>query len=300
MLRSIVALACMAPALAASADPSKAWNVAKDNLPQNTVIVAGVDVATLAKSKLATNMLPMLLMAQPDVKKGFDLFTSECKLPPLQAINSIAIGTDATQKEGVAFVALQGVDRAKLTTCMQTVMKGISGAPVTVKQDGNVTEIVLDKGTFNLGWIGNDVAVVSLTPADKGKLRAWIGNKGAFGKSDAGKQVAKVPTGSTLWALSTASKQMDPQTTIKTGWFTTNYASGLFAAEIHAVLADATQATAAAAKLKEQLAKVPTSSTGLSDALKTVKISTTGPDLAIRAGISENDLLSVMMALGSM
>jgi len=245
-------------------------------------------------------MLPMLLMTQPDVKKGFDLFTSECKLPPLQAINSIAIGTDAAQKEGVAFVALQGVDRAKLTTCMQAVMKGISGAPVKVKDDGNVTEIVLDKGSFNLGWIGNDVAVISLTPSDKGKLRAWIGNKGAFARSDAGRQVAKVPTGSTLWALSTAAKQIDAQTTIKAGWFTTNYATGLFAGEIHAVMTDAAQATAAAAKLKDQLAKVPTSSTGLSDALKTVKITTTGPDVTIRAGISETDLLSVLMAVGSM
>jgi len=301
MLRSVVAFACLAPAVA-YAEPSKAWTVAKDNLPANTAIAVSIDMTTLAKTKLAAQLVPLLLATKPGFKEGAEVFQSECKLAPIDAIDSIAIGMDAQQQEGVAFIALKRLNRDKLTTCMQAVMKSMIGVAPKVKVDGNVTEVGFDKGILNLGWIGNDVVVVSLKVDDKAKLRAWIGNKGGFAKSDAAKYLPKVNTAATAWALSTASKQLDAQTTIKVGWASTVYAAGKFAVEFHGMMDGADQATAMAAKLTEQLAKVPTGLAGqsLSDAIKGTKISASGADLTVKTSVAETDLSTVLMMLATM
>ena len=301
MLRSVVTFACLAPAVA-YAEPSKAWTVAKQNLPANTAIAASIDMSTLAKTKLGTQIVPLLLATKPGFKEGVDAFQTECKLSPLDAIDSIAIGMDAQQQEGVAFIALKRLNRDKLTTCMQAVMTSMIGIAPKVKVDGNVTEIGLDRGIFNLGWIGTDVVVVSLKVDDKAKLRAWIGNKGKFASSDAAKYLPKVNTAAAAWALSTASKQLDAQTTIKVGWASAAYASGKFGVEFHGLMDDAAQASEMANKLTEQLAKVPTGLAGqsLSDAIKGTKISASGVDLRVTTSIAETDLSTVLMMLTAM
>jgi hypothetical protein len=298
MLRSVVAFACLAPAVA-YAEPPKAWTVAKDNLPANTAIAVSVDMSTLAKTKLGTQIVPLLLATKPGFKDAVAEFQTACKLSPLDVIDSVAVGMDAQQQEGVAFIALKRLNRDKLTTCMQAVMKSMIGIAPTVKIDGNVTEIAVDTAIFNVGWIGNDVAVVSLKVNDKGKLRAWIGNKGGFAKSDVAKYLPRVNTAATAWALSTASKQVDAQTTIKVGWASAAYAGGKFGIEFHGVLEDAGQASAMATNLTEQLGKVPAGLAGqsLTDAIRGTKITASGADLIVKTSIAETDLSTVLTML---
>src|ERR1041385_6322331 len=210
---AIIALV-VAPRLA-GAETSRAGAAAGDNLPADTAIVMNVNVASLAKSQIVSQMLPMMLAADQDAKKTFDLLKSECGLDPFRAMQSVLIGTDAAQQHGVAYIALAGIDRPKLTACITSVAKAMTKQPVSMKSDGNISEITIDTRTVYVGWISNDVVVVPLKDND----------------------------GAAIWGATTVSKQLT-DATMKVGYASITYANGNLSADVHAQLENAKQASA--------------------------------------------------------
>jgi len=288
----------VAPRLA-GAETSRAWNAARDNLPADTAIVMNVNIAALAKSQIVSQMLPMMLGADQDAKKTFDMFKSECKLDPFSAMQSVLVGTDAAQQHGVAYIALAGIDRPKLTACMTTIAKSMTKQPVSIKTDGNISEITVDKGTVYVGWIGNDVVVVPLKDSDKASLASWMGGKGGFARSTAAKPVAKVNTGAAIWGATAASKQL-PDATMKVGYGSITYANGNLSADVHAQLENAKQATAMATQANAQIAQFKGDASipqGISDAIKTLKVASVADEVTVKASIAEKDLTQLLMML---
>jgi hypothetical protein len=287
-----------APRLA-GAETSRAWAAAKDNLPADTAIVMNVNIAALAKSQIVSQMLPMMLGADEDAKKTLDIFKSECKLDPFTAMQSVLVGTDAAQQHGVAYIALAGIDRPKLTACMSSIAKVMAKKPVTIKSDGNISEIALDKGTVYVGWIGNDVLVVPLKDNDKASLASWMGGKGSFARSTAAGPVAKLNTSAAIWGATTVTKQL-PDATMKVGYGSISYANGNLSADVHAQLDNPKQAAAMATQVNGQIAQFKGDKSipqGITDAIKTVKVTSVADEVAVKASIAEKDLAQLLMML---
>lgn len=298
-LPSIAMLAVLVAPRLAGAETSRAWAAAKDNLPANTAIVMNVNIAALAKSQVVSQMLPMLLGADQDAKKTFDMFKSECKLDPFSAMQSVLVGTDAAQEHGVAYIALAGIDRPKLTACMTSIAKAMTKQPVAIKSDGNISEITVDKGKVYVGWIGNDVVVVPLKDSDKASLASWMGGKGGFARSTAAKPVGKVNTGAAIWGATTVSKQL-PDATMKAGYGSITYANGNLSADVHAQLENAKQASAVATQASSQIAQFKGDASipqGITDAIKTVKVTSAADEVMVKASIAEKDLAQLLMLL---
>src|SRR5438067_12279022 len=77
---------------------SKAWSVAKDNMPGNTPLAIGIDVQALQKTATYTKFLP-LLAGKPDFKQGVELIKTSCKVDALTLITSVAVGGDPNRQD---------------------------------------------------------------------------------------------------------------------------------------------------------------------------------------------------------
>src|SRR5512140_936622 len=124
----------------ASAD-SKAWSVAKDNMPGDTPLAIGLDVQALQKTATYSKFVP-LLTGKQDVKQGFDLIKANCKIDALTAISSVAIGGDPNSDDAAIYVSIPGFDQKKAGTCLQAIAAAKdSKKKLTINTDGNISEL---------------------------------------------------------------------------------------------------------------------------------------------------------------
>src|SRR5665647_1585555 len=159
--------------LRAAADPGKAWTAAKASLPATTSVVVGFDLAALAKSSLFKLALPLMLAQQPDMKSGLELVKTTCQIDPLTAVSGVVAGTDKDQKQGAIFIAVNGIDEAKIVTCLDAIAKakGTADTVVSVTKDGAITEVAKGTDKFYMTWISKDVIAIAVVPGDKAQLQ---------------------------------------------------------------------------------------------------------------------------------
>src|SRR5512140_890553 len=125
----------------ARADASKAWAAAKVGLPADAKLVVGVDLAALQKTQLFATFYPELLQ-KAEAKSVIDSIKDTCKIDPLTAVKTVVVAIADDQKDGVVYIAFSGVDKAKVSSCLQSTVQGIADktANIALKQDGSVTE----------------------------------------------------------------------------------------------------------------------------------------------------------------
>ncbi|MBL0213929.1 MAG: hypothetical protein IPQ07_08600 [Myxococcales bacterium] len=296
---ALAALVCLAP-LTAEAGASAAWTAAKNNLPKATTVVVGLDLAQLTKSSLFSLAFPLILAQQPDVKAGLELIKSTCQLDPLKVVNGLVVGTDDEQKHGAIYIAVEGVDQAKIVSCFEAVgkAKGKEGK-VGVKTEGKITELSFGDKQIYLSWIGTNVIVLPLEFTNKADLAAWSGAKG-LAKSKVAKASTKVNTGGAVWAVSAVAKELDDKTKMKLGYGSVTMAASNIAADLHVQLGTAADAKAAADKAQKELSTLA-SSPGLAPNLKSVLTSVTvtsaADELQVKGTMPESDVLSLVGAL---
>jgi hypothetical protein len=238
-----------------------------------------------------------------DVAEVFDALKDSCKVDPLTAVRGLVVALSSDQKEGAIYVALAGLDRAKLSSCYQRVAQARhKDQKITVKQDGDITELTKDAETVFLGWIGKDVLVVSIHAQDKPSLVKWMGGKGAFVKSDLAKTVGKLNTSMALWAAGEVAKEIAPGVTVKGGYGTVAVGKGSLAADVHAQMENADQATQAASAATMQLGVVTSGAAQLPPEivtiLQTVTVSADKDEVRIKANVAEKDLISLLAQNG--
>jgi hypothetical protein len=313
----------------AHADP-KAWTAAKAGLPADAKLVVGVDLAAIQKTQLFATYYPKLL-EKADATKLIDEMKATCKIDPLAAMQGFVVATSSDQQDGAVYIALSGVDRTKLSSCLQVAAQrkadkvATSDRPdkqdkpdkpatpekpdkparpvkVSLKQDGNITEISDGNETTFFGWVGKDVLVVALHAQDRPSLVKWMGGKGALTRSELGKTIAKVNTSATMWGAGEAIKEIQDGVTVKGGYGAVKFSKGNLDANVHAVMGDAAQATTMATTAQKQLdeakqgALLPPTMVAM---LKAVTIAATSNEVVVTANVVEKDLLGVLdLALG--
>jgi hypothetical protein len=288
--------------LHAHADTAKAWTAAKAGLPAEAKIVIGVDFAALQKTQLFAALYAKLV-EKAEVTKVLDTMKSTCKIDPLAAVQGVVIAQSADQQDGAIYLALAGVDRTKLSSCLQTAIQGMDdkAAKVSLKQDGNITQVITEgKDPQVFGWVGKDVVVVSPHAKDKAAILKWMSGKGALGKTDVGKFLAKVNTSAAVWGAAEATKELEPGITAKGGYGVVAFAKGNADADVHAVMGDATQAASMATAAKKQLDDAKSQLPPPLDALlKAVTITAAKDEVILKGSFLEKDLLGAMaLALG--
>lgn len=296
----VAVVVCLLP-LRAEADAAKAWAAAKTNLPSTTNVLIGLNLSTLTKSTLFSMAFPLLLSQQPDVKSGLDLIKTTCKIDPMKVIDGLVVGMDKDQNAGAVFIAVNGIDEAKIATCLEDVSKskGQKDAKVLVTKDGAITELTDGKHKAYLSWIGKDVVVVPMKIDDKAQLQKWIGAKGGLAKSPIGKVLTKVDTRAGVWAV-TANEQDIDGMKMKIGYGSLNSLKGSLIADLHIVVANAADAKSIADKAQTELAAKaadPALAANLQTMLKGVSVKSAGPEVLVKATMIEKDLLSLAGAL---
>lgn len=282
----------------ARGDAARAWAAARVGLPADTRVVIGVDVATVQKTQLFATFYPKL-RDQPDVARLLDGLKSGCKIDPLAVIQGIVFASAGDREDGAMYLAVSGVDRNKLSSCLQAGDAG-DKTKVTIKQAGNITEVNRGGETGYVGWVGKDVLVRTLHTADKASLVKWMGGKGALARSDVGKALARVNTAAAIWGAATETRELQPGMTAKGAYGAVTYARGQLSADLHAVMEDAGQAGAASMMANQQLnqinllkitGQVPPEIVAV---VQGITVSTDNDELRIKATVAEKDVLGAI------
>jgi hypothetical protein len=258
--------------------------------------VVGVDVAAIQKTQLFATYYPKL-HDKPDAAKVLDALKDTCKLDPVAIIQGLVVGTAADGEDGAMYVALTGVDKARLSSCLQAAARAEDkDAKVSVKNTGNVTEVTKGTDTAFFGWVGKDVVVVPFHTNDRPSLTRWMGGKGALGKSDLGKTLARIDTRATIWGAGQGTKELQPGVNARGGYGTVTYTRGTVAADVHAILESADQAATMATAANQQLAEVKKGSLPpeFSALLNAVTIGADKDEIRVKASVSEKDMMGAI------
>jgi hypothetical protein len=292
----VVAAFALAP-LSAHADASKAWAAAKANASGDAKLVIGVDFAAIQKTQLFATYYPKL-RDKPEVAKVLDAMKANCKLDPLTAVQGVVVTMGADNDEGAVYLSLTGVDRPKLSTCLQQASQAADKTTkVEIKQDGAVTQLTEASGTSFFGWVGKDVVVVATHGKDRAALQKWMGGKGALAKTDVGKRLAKVNTAAPLWGAGAGNKELQPGVTATGAYGAVTIANGNLDADLHGVMATAAQATTMASSAQKQLDAAKQGGAlppAIATMLKAVTISAAKDEVIVKANVVEKDLIGVI------
>jgi hypothetical protein len=276
--------------------PGSAWSAARLGLPAEATLVAGIDVAALRKTEVFAVLYPKLLELS-EVAEVVAAMKTTCKLDLPAVVQSVVFSAD-DERDGALYVALAGVDKARLSSCLQQLAQKLdAAAKVTVKHDGNVTTVSDGESSRFFGWVGKDVVVMPVRSDDKAALLKWVGGKGAFAKSKPGKSIAKVNPSAALWVVGDKTQEIQPGITMKGGYATVALARGKLDADVHAVLADAAQAQALASGTQRQLDEArgaPILPPAIATVLKAITIAAAGDEVAIKASVADADLASAL------
>jgi hypothetical protein len=299
----VAAVALSFTALQAHAD-TKAWTAAKAGLPDDTKILIGIDLTAIQKTQTFAALFPKL-RDKAEVATMLDALKDSCKVDPLTVVQGIVVGLSTNQEDGAVYVSINGIDRNKLGDCLKVAAEHDKGNKLTIKQNGNITEVTNDKETSYLGWIGKDVIVVSIHATDKPSLIKWMGGKGALTKSPAGKALGKVNTAAPLWGVVDGDKELEPGMTVKRAYGAVSVGKAKLDVDFHAVMASPADATSLVTKLNQQMTEMNKSGGGgppaIVEMVKATKVSAVNDEVVARSSVAEQDLLSalsMMMAAG--
>jgi len=296
----------------ARADAARAWAAAKAGLPADTKVVIGIDVTAVQKTQLFATFYPKL-HDQPDVAKVLDAIKNGCKIDPLAVIQGIVFASSGERDDGAMYLAVSGVDRTRLSSCLQTTAQAAAphaeagdkpgdkpadkAVKVTIKQAGNITEVSRGGESGYFGWVGKDVLVVTFHATDKPSLVKWMGGKGALAKSDVGKALSRVNTAAAMWGAGSGIKELQPGMTARGGYGAVTYAKGQLSADIHAVMENAGQAGSASMVANQQLNLVK--ATGqvpveIAPVVQAITISADNDEVRMKTSVSEEDAVGVV------
>ncbi|MGE0398510.1 MAG: hypothetical protein AB7T06_17520 [Kofleriaceae bacterium] len=297
-MRSVL-VATLLLASHASANPARAWEAARANLPASTKAVTGIDIDTGMSTSLAAFSTPLL--ATMGASKVLESIQKTCKIDPAKVVDGLVIAEGATADAGAYYISLEGLDEAGLVACANKLAaKKTAEAPApSVQSDGGVHQLALGDKTFFATWIGADVLVIAAKPGDKAMLRAFTSGKGALAKSPLGKLAAKANTSATVWHASTKSRAFE-QTTTKTLRTSLDASNKMLALAMTMTFASAKQAKAVEKLVNDQIIALLAS--GRLDAivmemLNKATVTTNGAELEVNGSIPDGQLLAVIGAL---
>ena len=284
----------------AHADYSKAWAAAKDNLPATTKAVLVGDVALGVKTPTYAAVLPMMLAEERDLAQGLALIKGACKIDAVAAVDGFVLAGDPATEKGVAFIQLAGVDRTKLSSCVQSVLKMMGEKSATVTQDGMFTVISNGHDSLFVAWVTPQVVAISLEPERKADLQAWTGQKGAFARSPVSAQLAKLDTKAPGWGVLALDKPLDDDDVpVKTARGTLAIAGGTLTGELYGNFVTPAAAKRVHGDMTKEIAKEmgrTKTPPAVKKVMKAVVVKSSGSDVTLKVKVAEKDLIAAIAA----
>ncbi len=302
-MRSICAVVALTLGLVssapASADYSKAWQAAKDNLPANTQMALVVDVAAIAKLPSFNRVFDAVRAQERDFEMGYTLLKGACNVTnPVTMVDGIVLAGDMRNKEsGVGFVQVT-IDRTKASACLESVLKLVGGRKqVSVKQDGIYTVATVGNDSAYFAWVAPNVVVFSIQPDKKATLDAYINQKG-WAKSPAAALVGKMDLKAALSGVFTVDK-VDVWFPVAKAFGSVTISGGTITGSVTATYPDAKAATAFAAEINEERdrdLKKDRTPAAVKKLMNAVKIATSGNELTAKGSMTEKDFGDALIA----
>lgn len=301
-MRSICALMVVAAVSSSSpsvgADVSKAWQAAKDNLPDTIPAIGAVDVAALVQAPAFGKLLDLFKKEERDVREGLDLFKSACSLDPTQVVDGFVIAGDPNGRDDDVMVFLQlKVDRPKASTCLEAMLRAVEKRKqVTLQQTGMFTEVSVGTDTAYFAWVDKHVIAFNLDPMRKPRLEGFLGKKG-LAKSPAGSLFGKLDTKAAAFGAIKLAKRLDRELPFTAAYGNLALAGGALSATLVGTATDANAASAFVTDVKREMTRTAgrdRTPAALKKLLNAVAVTATGAEVTVKGGASTNDLLEAL------
>jgi hypothetical protein len=301
--RILAVLATLLLFTASAQADTKSWAAVKAKLPAGTQIVVGIDVTALAKTTVYAQVIQKFLDEEKDAKQGFDAIKAGCGVDVTTAVTDATIVAMAEPKEQILVaIGLNGIDKDKVSSCMQTIIGGSGSTKLTAKTKGKVTEYSLAGKSEKLyiAWLAKDVIALTDDPTTKGKLEKMLAGKAA--KGDLKKMIGKTTTTSPVWFAVAMKEKIDEiNGTFKGAYGQADLAAGTFTGKANAVVGSADEATKVAAMGNAELAKATVEIAkilpDLATVLKTARITATGAEVNVTGTVTEKQILGLIPQL---
>jgi hypothetical protein len=284
--------------------PGDAWAAARGMLPASPYVVMGLNISTIKSSAIFQQLYPKLLAQAGEAQKGLDTVNKDCGINVTETIQGIVVAIDESQK-GIILVSTKGLDQAKISDCLGKVAAKEKKQISASKPDAiGIVEYTAkgEKDKLYIAYLPKGVMAMSTEPTDKGLLQKWLGGKGVEARSAAGAALGKVNTNAAMWGVVAKAEQLEPGMNMKAGYGSADITGGNIIADLRLVLASAKEATEAVVKANSQLeeakkgGQVPPA---LANVIKTLKITSAGEELHIKASMAEKEALGLIgMAMG--
>lgn len=204
---SMVATTAITPAVAKDATVTKttdAWGTVSGLLPGNVVAVVGIS-ATKLKSLQIFQDFYKSVSAEQNVQMALGMVQNACGFDPIAALENVVVAVDDKDQVAV-FVQATGVDEAKVTACVTTMLKQMQGKDITAKKTGNLVEYSMagEQEKFYVAWPTKNVFMISSEPTDKTITQSFLKGKGKLLKDANFKAgLALVKTAGLVWLVGT-------------------------------------------------------------------------------------------------
>jgi hypothetical protein len=276
------------------ADVSKAWAAAKDNLPANARAIGAIDVAAAVKTSTYAAIFAAISREEKDFAKAYEGIKQTCKMDPAQVIEGLIIAGDPDSERGILLVQ-HSIDRKKLGTCIQDVLRMIVGEPkATAKDDGAYITVAAGNDAVHFRWVNANVLAISFKPEKKAEYDTWLGGKGALAKSKLGEQVGKLDTKAIAWGAAAFDKPLDDNDLpVLTASGIVTHANKAFTLKLRGTMKDAKGAANVLAEMTKEIdrdLKKPRTPEPMKKLMRAIKIAATGADVTLDANMSETDL----------
>jgi hypothetical protein len=295
----------VAIATAVRADvPGDAWAAARGVLPAKPYVVMGLNVATIKSSALFQQLYPKLLAQAGGAQQGLEMVNKDCGINVTETIQGLVVAIDEAQK-GVILISTKGVDQAKIAECLGKVAAKEKKEISASRPDAaGIVEYAAkgEKDKLYVAFLPKGVLAMSTEPTNKGLLQKWLGGKGVDGKSAAGAALGKVNTNAAMWGVVAKADQLEPGMNMKAGYGSADITAGNINADLRLILGSAKEATDAVTKATAQLDEAKKSGQvppALASIVNSVKVSSAGDELQIKASLAEKEALGLFnMAMG--
>src|SRR5689334_22038218 len=113
LLGSLFAIAIASTAVA----DSKSLTAVKGLLPDNVIMIGGVNVATLRGTSLYQTIVPALIAKKSDAKRAFDMAKSHCGIDLHAAVLEATIAMTDDEHAVVVATLDKSIDQKKVVEC---------------------------------------------------------------------------------------------------------------------------------------------------------------------------------------
>lgn len=297
--------------LAASVNTTPGPNAADagfDIFHKDMDAVVGANLWSVRGNPIYGVVKPLLMAQLAKQSEGkYASYVSACGLDPVETVSSIMIGTRMDSDNKDYLIAIAGVDKNQLQTCLEGIGK-LAGKEVKVENNGNLTTLVNSKGKpMDIAWADEKTMLFAPQMPREQLLARASGKDGITGDALMKELLGKVDTKASIWMAGTPKMDDDDDVPIEVkGMYVSLDLSQGLGLNAGIRLADAAAAKAGVAKLQAEIDRAMKEMKGNPFAsmagpyLQTLKMTAEGPYVTMTLSIGADDYQKFMGMVGGL